>query len=116
MAPVAVALAVGVVLVDDDLGVVAEHVAGGGHRATDDLLGCSIEADHLCRIDALRRGDLGVGMIDVVASTVGQHGVHEVGLDIGRIGGVEAEPAGIVAGVLVLEVPTGATLEGADVR
>ena len=61
------------------------------------------------RIEALGRADLGVGVVDVVAGAVGQHRVDEVRLDVGRQRVVEAEPAGVVAGMLVLEVPTDAT-------
>ena len=57
------------------------------------------------RVGALGRGDLGVGVVDVVAGAVGEHRVHEVRLDLGGEDVVEAEAAGVVAGLLVLEVP-----------
>ena len=53
-----------------------------------------------------------MGVVDVVARTVGEHGVDEVGLDLGREQIVEREAAGVVAGVLVLEVPADLAVVG----
>ena len=60
----------------------------------------------LAGVGALGRGELGVGVVDVVAGAVGEHGVDEVRLDLGRAcapSGVNAP--GVVARRLVLEVP-----------
>ena len=102
---VGVALAVGVVLVDDDLLARAEQVAGREHRAGEDPLPRLVGADQLERVGALGRGVLGVRVVDVVAGAVGEHGVDEVGLDLGRRRALAGEPAGVAPGRLVLEVP-----------
>ena len=47
-----------------------------------------------------------MGVVDVVAGAVGEHRVDQVGLDLGRQQRRRRlKPAGVVAGVLVLEVP-----------
>ena len=79
--------------------------AGRPHRALDDQLGGPVVDDDRPRVGALGGADLGVGVVDVVAGAVGEHGVDEVGLDLGRHAAVGAEAAGVVAGLLVLEVP-----------
>ena len=85
VAAVAVALAVRVVLVDDDLaGLLPRRPGGLGELAVrrvdadaDDLLGGPVPPHRLeCR-RGLRVGDLRVGVIDVVAGPVGEHGVDE---------------------------------------
>jgi hypothetical protein len=105
VAAVAVALAVGVVLVAEDLGAVGQHLARGHHAHPHDLLGGPVEHHRLARVAALGGADLGVGVVDVVAGAVGEHRVDEVRLDLRGQGVVEAEPSRVVAGVLVLEVP-----------
>ena len=44
-------------------------------------------------------------VVDVVAGAVGEHGVDEVGLDLGRLRALAGEAAGVAPGRLVLEVP-----------
>jgi len=46
-----------------------------------------------------------MGVVDVVARPVGQNGVDQVGLDLGRQRALGREAAGVDVGVLVLEVP-----------
>ena len=105
MAAVRVALAVRVVLVDDHLAAGRQHPLGRDHRLADDLLGGLVEHHHLTGVGALGRRDLWVGVVDVVAGAVGEHGVDQVGLDVGRQGALGQEPPGVAAGRLVLEVP-----------
>jgi hypothetical protein len=102
---VAVALAVGVVLVDDDLLPVGQDPARGLHRAGEDALARLVGDEQLERVGALGRGVLGVRVVDVVAGAVGEHGVDEVGLDVGRLRAVAGVAAGVAAGRLVVEVP-----------
>ena len=71
----------------------------------------AVEHHHRTGVGALRGGALGVGVVDVVAGAVGEHGVDEVGLDLGGHGPEGREAPGVVAGLLVLEVP--ADLRGA---
>ena len=114
MAAVRVALAVRVVLVDDDLLAGAEQPARRLHRAGEDPLPRLVGADELERVRALRRGVLRVRVVDVVARAVGEHGVDEVGLDLGRLRPVATEAARVAARRLVVEVP--ADLAVLDVR
>jgi hypothetical protein len=83
VAPVAVALAVGVVLVDDDLLPRREQAAGGLHRPGQHTLPRLVGAHELEGVRALRGRVLGMGVVDVVARAVGEHRVDEVGLDLG---------------------------------
>ena len=46
-----------------------------------------------------------MGVVDVVAGAVGEHGVDEHRLDLGCDHVVEREAAGVVGGLFVLEVP-----------
>ena len=89
----------------EDLGAFGQMAGGGGHALADDLLGGAVVADDLERGEALGRADLGVGVVDVVAGAVGEHRVDQVGLDVGGQQIVDGEPAGVVAGMLVFEVP-----------
>ena len=84
VAAVAVALAVGVVLVDDHLGARRQHPLRRHHRLPDDLLGGLVEHHDLTGVGALRGGDLGVSVVDVVPGAVGEHGVDEVRLHVRR--------------------------------
>ena len=61
VAPVGVALAVRVVLVDDDPGGVGQHGRGGQHGAAQDLLARLVVDHALERVEALGRRVLGVG-------------------------------------------------------
>ena len=70
VAAVAVALAVTVVLVDHQLLAGGQHASRGTHRALDDELGCTVVLHNRQRIGALGRGQLGVGVVDVVTSPV----------------------------------------------
>ena len=84
VAAVAVALAVTVVLVDDQLLPRWEDSVGGVHGSLDDQLGRLVEAHHRQCVGTFGRRQLGMRVIDVVARTVGQHGVDEMRLDFGR--------------------------------
>ena len=115
MAAVGVALAVRVVLVDDDL------LAGTEQPARRPASSGRGSAPPPCRRTTSSsasthsgRGVLRVRVVDVVARAVGEHGVDEVGLDLGGLGAVAAEAAGVRARGLVLEVP--ADLAGARRR
>ncbi len=68
VAAVAVAFAVGVVLVDDDLTAIGQHRAHVLHRRPHDLLSGAIPHERLAGGGDLRRGDLGMGVVDVVAA------------------------------------------------
>ena len=84
VAAVAVALAVGVVLVDDDLlrpRATARRAASIDRRRIS--LGGPVADDDLEGVGALGGRALGMGVVDVVAGPVGEHGVDEVGLDLG---------------------------------
>ena len=85
VAAVAVALAVGVVLVDDDLGAVGRARCRRRPSTRRTISSAARSNAHdLERVDALGRRDLGVGVVDVVAGAVGEHRVDQVGLDLGR--------------------------------
>ena len=94
---VAVALAVGVVLVDDDLLARLEQPAGGLHRPGEHALPRLVGDDELERVGALRRGVLGVGVVDVVPGAVREHRVHEVRLDLRRLRALAGAAAGVAA-------------------
>ena len=115
MGAVAVALAVGVVLVDDDVLALRQHLEGGLHRPGQDPLPRLVETHALTRVGTLRRREFGMGMVDVVPSAVGQHGVHQMRLDLGRHGALTGEAARIATGRLVLEVPLDLALLLGDV-
>ena len=116
MAAVAVALAVGVVLVDDDLaGLLArgprrlgELVVRRVDADADDLLGGAVPTDGFEGGRRLGVGDLRMGVVDVVPRAVGEHGVDERRLQFRHHRLVEVEATGVVAGLLVVEVPAGA--------
>ncbi len=111
VAAVAVALAVGVVLVDHDLGAGRQGRRGRLHRLLQDLLGGAVPHHDLAGVGALGRGDLGVGVVDVVARAVGEHRVDQVRLHVGRHGALGDEAPGVASGRLVLEVPAGAPVQ-----
>ena len=98
MAPVALTLAVGVVLVDDDLLAGWQEPCRRGHRPQHDLLAGAVVQQALMGVRAFRRRQLGVGVVDVVAAAIGEHGVDQVGLDLGRERQVHRFAAGVVAG------------------
>ncbi len=49
-----------------------------------------------------------MGVVDVVAGAVGEHGVYEVGLDLGGRGLLPYEAPGVAGRRLVLEIPVDA--------
>ena len=112
---VGVALAVGVVLVDRDRLARGQDVARVLDGLGQDALAGLVEAHQLQGVGALGRGVLGVGVVDVVAGPVGEHGVDQVGLHLGRRRAFPGEAAGVAAGRLVLEVPRHLALEAGDV-
>jgi hypothetical protein len=107
---VGVALAVAVVLVDDDLLARGQQLARRVHRSRKDALPRLVEEHDLERVAALGCGVLGVGVVDVVACAVREHGVDEVRLDLGRLRAVTGESPCVTTGGLVLEVPPDAVL------
>jgi hypothetical protein len=110
VAPVGVALAVGVVLVDDDLLPRREEVPSRIHRAREHAFPRLVRDNDLERVGALGCRVLGVRVVDVVARAVGEHRVDEVGLDLGRLRAVACVAPGVATGRLVVEVPTDAPL------
>ena len=102
---VGVALAVGIVLVDDDLLAERQQAAGGLHRPGQDPLPGLVVTHDLQGVGALRGGELRVGVVDVVAGAVGQDGVHKVRLDLRRRRVVAGEAPGVAPGGLVFEIP-----------
>ncbi len=105
VAAVGVALAVGVVLVDDRRGHVGDTRLGGDHGAAHDLLAGLVIDQAFERGQAFGGGVLRVGMVDVEAGAVGEDGVGQVGLDHRGQRPLAGEAAGVVARRLVLEVP-----------
>ena len=105
VAAVGVALAVGVVLVDDRRGHVGDTRLGGDHGAPHDLLAGLVIDQAFERGQAFGGGVLGVGVVDVEAGAVGEDGVGQVGLDHRGQRPLAGEAAGVVARRLVLEVP-----------
>ena len=85
MAAVGVALAVRVVLVDDDLLAVGQQAVRRLHRPDQDLLGGAVPHHDRPGVGALGRRQLRVRVVDVVAGAVGEDRVDEVGLDLGRV-------------------------------
>ena len=111
VAAVGVALAVGVVLVDDGRRLVRDAQRRRPHGPPQHLLAGLVVHQALEGGQALGGGVLGVGVVDVEAGAVGEHGVGQVGLDHGGQGALPGEAAGVVAGGLVLEVPADLLLD-----
>ena len=105
VAAVALPLAVGVVLVDDDLLAGRHEGRRHPHAAEEDLLAGPVVEERLQGRPALGRRQLGVRVVDVVAAAVGEHRVDEVRFDLGRVAVGRHAAAGVVGGRLVLEVP-----------
>ena len=105
VAAVGVALAVGVVLVDDGGGLLGHAQRGGHHGPAQHLLAGLVVDEALERRQALGARVLRVGMVHVEAGAVGEHGVGQVRLHHGGQGPFAGEAAGVVPGRLVLEVP-----------
>ena len=97
--PVGVALAVGVVLQDDQALSGRQRPGRGGHRPGQDELARLVVADGVQGVGALRGRVLGVGVVDVVAGPVGEDGVDQVGLHLGRHRPLAGEAAGVPPGV-----------------
>ena len=113
---VGVALAVGVVLVDDDLVARRQETVGGFHGAPQDQLPGTVVDDNLERVRALGSRVLRMSVVDVVAGTVGEHGVDEVGLDIRGHRALAGIATSVTTRRLVLEVPPDPAVELSDVR
>ena len=105
MGAVAVALPIGVVLVDDDVVAGGQHLQCSLHRPRQDALPGLVVQDAFPSIPAFGRRELGVGMVDVVPSAVGQHRVHQMRLDLGCHCALAGETARVTARRFVLEVP-----------
>ena len=103
--PVGVALAVGVVLEDQQALARRQDPGRGGHRPGQDELAGLVVADGVQGVGALGGGVLGMGVVDVVAGAVGEHGVDQVGLHLRRHRSLAGEAPGVAARGLVLEVP-----------
>ena len=106
MAAIAVALAVGVVLVDHQFGAWVQHRAGVDHRGPHDLVGGPVPLHGLSRRRHLRCRDFGVGVVDVVAGAIREHGVDQRAFDLRSERVVNREPAGVVGRVLTFKVPS----------
>ncbi len=102
---VGVALAVAVVLVDEHALRLGHDGAGGGDRPGHDHLARLVVARRLQRVHALRRGVLGVGVVDVEAGAVGEHHVDQPGLQLGWERALVAEAAGVAARRLLVDRP-----------
>ena len=102
---VGVALAIGVVLIDDDFLAGIEDPFGRAHRSGEDPLPRFVGDDELECIRTFRSGVLRMRVVDVVASAVGEHGVDQMRLDDGRAAVGPRKSAGVVARRFVLEVP-----------
>ena len=105
VAAVGVALAVGVVLVDDDLLAGGENAPRGLHGTGQNPLARFVVTGQLEGTGALRGGELRVGVVHVVAGPVGEHGVDQMGLHLGGRGVLPGEAPGVASRRLVLEVP-----------
>jgi len=97
MGAVRVALAVGVVLVDDDVLTGRQRATGRHHGLGEDALAGLVVEDDLAGVGALGRGVLGMGVVDVVPGPVGEHGIDEVGLDVRRHSAVAGVATGVVS-------------------
>ena len=84
---VGVALAVGVVLVERDRLVRFDHLVGDRQGPSHHLFARDVIERRLERGATLRRGVLGVRVIDVETRAVGEDGIGEVRLDDGGEGG-----------------------------
>ena len=94
---VRIALAVRVVLVDDDGLALGKRPPHRDHRPAQHLLPRLVVEHGLEGIGALGRGELGVGVVDVVPGAVGEHGVDEMGLDLRGHRPLAGESPGVVA-------------------
>ena len=103
---VGVALAVGVVLVDRERRGRRHLLRHHLERALEDPLPRLVVDHERARRQALGRGVLGMGVIDVVASSVGEDHVREPEILVGDLpGGRGLEPAGVTQRRFVLVVP-----------
>ena len=105
VAAVRVALAVRVVLVDDQAATIVHGPVGGLHGALDDELAGPVVEHALEGIGALGGGELGVGVIDVEPGAVGQNRVDQMGLDLWGHRTLAGLAPGVVARGLIFEVP-----------
>ena len=82
---------------DEDVLARLEEPARRLHRPGEDPLPRLVEQRRLERVGAFRSGVLGMRVIHVVASTVGEYRVDEVRFDLGRLGAIAREAAGVAA-------------------
>ena len=98
MGAVGVALAVGVVLQDHHVLPRGQHRSRRLHRPGEYALPRLVVPNALEGVRALRRGVLGVGVVDVVASAVREDGVDQVRLDLGGHRTLACEPPRVAPG------------------
>jgi hypothetical protein len=105
--PVRVALGVGVVLVDGDALLGRGHRLGSGAGEVQDALAGLVPDDAIAGIRRLRRGVLGMGMVDVEARAIGEDQVDQARLFLrGDLLVFHVlEPAGVAQRALRLVVP-----------
>ena len=84
VASVTVALAVGIVLIDDQLLTLWKHLVGRFHGLDQNHLRCPVLKNHREGVSTLWSGKFRVGVVNVVTGTVGEDGVYEMGFDLGR--------------------------------
>ena len=94
---VGIPLAVGVVLVDDQTATVLHGAVGRLHGTLDDELAGPVIEHALERVGAFGSGEFGMGVVHVEAGAVGQDGVDQMGLNLGRHGPLTSLAARIVA-------------------
>ncbi|MEY3389443.1 MAG: hypothetical protein RLZ74_1049, partial [Actinomycetota bacterium] len=102
---VTVALSIAVVLVDDDFATVGQHRPGACHAAPHDFLGRPVVKDHLARGSTLGGRAFWMRMVDVIAGTIGEDGVDQMGLHLGREYFSQQQTPSVVPGLFVEEVP-----------
>ncbi len=96
--PVRIALPVTVVLVDPEDLSGPKHFLSGGGRPSEDHLSGLVEQRRLERIRAFRRGVLGMRMVHVQSSPVGENHVDHTGVVVAGSSALEAVSAGVATG------------------
>ena len=83
MAPIAVSLSIGVVLVDNNLLTIRHLPLCSCHGLQQNLFAGSVIQKCLSSINTFGRRELWVCMVNVVTRTVSEYCVHEMGLNLG---------------------------------
>ena len=116
VAAVTVALTVRVVLVDNQFLSVGENLVRGLHGINQNHFCRSVPSDSSPSVSAFRDAQLGVGMVHVVAGSIGQDCVDQMGFDLGGQRADRGEAPYIYVGRLVKEVPPDPGSTGAAAR